>query len=139
MNNNLLNFSFIDQKTVEDHISKLKNSKATGLDGICTRLLKPGSPVLSIYLAKIFNLSLKLGSVPKCWKTKRIFPLYKGDLKTEPSNFKPISILPISMKIFEKIVQDQVSEFIKENKFLSDRQSGFRKLFSTNTSCSGCF
>ena len=37
------------------------------------------------------------------------------------------------MKIFEKIVHDQVSEFIKKNKFSSDRQSGFRKLFSTNT------
>ena len=100
---------------------------------LALRLLKSGSPVLSIYLAKIFNLSLKLGSVPKCWKTKRVSPLYKGDLKTDPSNFRPISILPIPMKIFEKIVHDQVSEFIKESKFLSDRQSGFRKLFSTNT------
>ena len=84
------------------------------------RLLKSDSPVLSvIYLAlKIFNLSLKLGSVPKCWKTKRVSPLYKGDLKTDPSNFRPISILPIPMKIFEKIVHDQVSEFIKEKIFI---------------------
>ena len=37
------------------------------------------------------------------------------------------------MKIFEKIVHDQVSTFIKENTFLNDRQSGFRKLFSTTT------
>ena len=131
MNNSLLNFSFTDQKT--DHISKLKNGKATGLDGIGTSLLKSGSLVLSIHLAKIFNLSWKLGTVPKCWKTKRVSPLDKGDLKTDPSNFRPISILLIPMKIFEKNVHDQVSEFIKENKFLSDRQSGFRKLSSTNT------
>ena len=37
------------------------------------------------------------------------------------------------MKIIEKDMHDQFSEFIKENKFLSDRQSGFRKLFFTNT------
>ena len=37
------------------------------------------------------------------------------------------------MKIFGKIVHDQVSTFIKENTFLNDRQSGFRKLFSTTT------
>ena len=40
---------------------------------------------------------------------------------------------PIPMRIFEKIVHDQVSTFIKENTFLNDRQSGFRKLFSTTT------
>ena len=57
--------------------------------------------------------------------------VHKGDVKTDPSNFRPISILPIPMKIFEKIVHDQVSTFIKENTFLNDTQSGFRKLFST--------
>ena len=62
-----------------------------------------------------------------------VSPVHKGDVKTDPSNFRPISILPIPMKIFEKIVHDQVSTFIKENTFLNDRQSGFRKLFSTTT------
>ena len=37
------------------------------------------------------------------------------------------------MKFFEKIVHDQVSVFVKENSYLNDRQSGFRKLFSTTT------
>ena len=37
------------------------------------------------------------------------------------------------MKIFEKIVHDQVSVFVKENSYLNDRQSGVRKLFSTTT------
>ena len=64
---------------------------------------------------------------------KRVSPVHKGDVKTDLSNFRPISILPIPMKIFEKIVHDQVSTFIKENTFLNDRQSGFRKLFSTTT------
>ena len=62
-------------------------------------------------------------------------PVHKGDVKTDPSNFRTISILPIQMKKFETIVLDQVSAFIKESEFLNDRQSGFRKLFST-TNCS---
>ena len=129
----LFNFSFIQTRDVERHISALKNGKATGLDGIGSRILKAGSPVISIYLAKLFNLSLEIGYVPKCWKMKRVSPIHKGDSKTDPNNFRPISILPIPMKIFEKIVHDQVSDFIKDNKFLGDRQSGFRKLFSTTT------
>ena len=129
----LFNFSKTNTKCVQDHIKDLKNGKATGLDGIGSRILKAGAPVLSIYLSKIFNCSLATGYVPKCWKMKRVSPVHKGDVKTDPSNFRPISILPIPMKIFEKIVHDQVSTFIKENTFLNDRQSGFRKLFSTTT------
>ena len=65
-----------------------------------------------IYLAQIFNQSLNIGYVPKCWKIKRVSPIHKGDKKTDPNNFRPIP-----MKIFEKIVyiyiHDQVSVFIK--------------------------
>ena len=87
-----------------------------------------------VSLAQIFNQSLNIGYVPKCWKIKRVSPIHKGDKKTDPNNFRPISILPIvPMKIFEKIVHDQVSVFVKENSYLNDRQSGFRKLFSTTT------
>ena len=58
-------------------ISKLDNNKATGLDGISVRALKAGSPVLSIYLAYLFNLSLNTGVVPESWKEKRVTPLFK--------------------------------------------------------------
>ena len=103
------------------------------MEGIGTRILKAGEPVLSIYLAIICNYSLATDYVPKCWKTKRASPVHKGDVKTAPSNFRPISILPIPKKIFEKIVHDQVSVFIKESDLLNDSQSSFRKLFSTTT------
>ena len=68
VSDNLFKFSVIETKCVEDHIKNLKNGKATGLDGIGTRILKAGSPVLSIYLAQIFNQSLNIGYVPKCWE-----------------------------------------------------------------------
>ena len=133
VNEKKFNFKKVSVNSVKKQIFKLKNGKATGLDEIGTRLLKAGSPLISVHLAKIFNKSLKTGYVPKCWKTKRVSPLHKGESKTDCNNFRPISILPIPMKIFEKIVHDQVSEFIKESEILSDRQSGFRRLFSTST------
>ena len=108
----LFKFSVIETKCVEDHIKNLKNGKATGLDGIGTRILKAGSPVLSIYLAQIFNQSLNIGYVPKCWKIKRVSPIHKGDKKTDPNNFRPISILPIPMNFFEKIVYIYMIKFL---------------------------
>ena len=81
-NDNLFKFSVIETKYVEDHIKNLKNGKAAGLDGIGIRMLKTDSPVLSICLAQIFNQSLKIGYIPKCWKIKRVLPIHKGDEKT---------------------------------------------------------
>ena len=103
------------------------------MDGIGTRLLKAGAPVISIFLTSLFNASLARGYVPRCWKTKRVSPIFKSGDKTDPNNFRPISILPIPMKIFEKLVHQQIATFISNNSFLNNRQSGFRKLFSTNT------
>ena len=80
-NNYIFSFSPIEQKTAEKHIKHLKNGKATGLDGIGSRLLKAGSPVVSIYLNIIFNASASNGYVPKCWKLKRVSPIHKGDEK----------------------------------------------------------
>ena len=126
-------WSLIETKSVEKLISSLKSNKATGLDGIGSPLLKAGSPVLSIYLASLFNTSLLTAYVPKCWKTKRVSPIHKSGLKSDPDNYRPISILPIPMKIFEKLVHEQFSAFISEHNFLYNRQSGFRKYFSTAT------
>ena len=94
---------------MEERIKNLKNVKTTGLDGIGTRILKAVSPVLSIYLAQIVNQSLNIDYVPKCWKIKRVSPIHKGD----PNTFRPISILPIPMELFENTVHDHVSVFVK--------------------------
>ena len=56
--------------------------------------------------------------------------IHKGDSKTDPNNFRAISIWPIPMKIFEKLVLGQVSEFTKENKNLNDRPSSYGMILS---------
>ena len=58
------------------NIKNLKNGKATGLDGIGTRILKAGSPVLSIFGTN-FQSEFNIGYVPKCWKIKRVSPIHK--------------------------------------------------------------
>jgi len=73
------------------------------------------------------------GKVPKCWKTKRISPLFKEGDPEDCNNYRPISILPVVMKIFEKIVNHQISEFIDSNNLITNFQSGFRKNHSTDT------
>ena len=126
-------FSYVSLSSVVKVISSLDNGKATGLDGICVRSLKAGSPILSYYLQHIFNLSLATGIVPRCWKKKRVTPIFKKGDRDDVNNYRPISLLPVCMKVFEKIVHAQVSIFLDENNILSKYQSGFRNSRSTDT------
>ena len=74
-----------------------------------------------------------MGKVPKCWKKKRVTPVFKkGDID-DVNNYRPISILSVSMKVFEKVVHNQVYDFLKESNILSENQSGFRNSHSTDT------
>ena len=82
----------------------------------------------------IFNLSFANGLFPDVWKRATIIPLYKGGTKTEVSNYRPVSLLPLPGKLLEMIVHANLLHFLEANKIISDKQGGFRKGFSTATS-----
>jgi hypothetical protein len=133
VNDEEFRFSHIQQSIVAKMINSLENGKATGVDGVGVRLLKAGCPVFSYILTIIFNKSLTTGYVPRSWKVKRISPLFKSGDRNNQDNYRPISIMPIGMKFFKKIVHDQFVDFIKNSDILMGQQSGFRKHFSTST------
>ena len=66
-------------------------------------------------------------------KTARVAPLYKKNSKSEPGNYKPISILTVMSKILEKTVHKQLENYLKSEKLLYDYQSGFRNSYSTDS------
>ena len=55
-------------------------------------------------LTELFNYSLQLGVIPSAWKQSHITPIYKGGVNDDPSNYRPISVVPVIAKILEKIV-----------------------------------
>ena len=67
------------------------------------------------------------------FQTNRKFPTYKEDIKSDPNNYRPISILPIVSKIIEKVVFNQLYEYLISNNLLADSQHGFRPMHSTLT------
>ena len=80
-------------------LKEFKTSKATGIDNLAWRFLKDGSNILCTPIAKIFNLSIKLASFPDKCKVAKIKPLYEKGLKTDPKSFRPISLLPLSLRL----------------------------------------
>ena len=58
---------------------------------------------------------------------------FKEDLKTDPNNYRPISALPVVSKLIERVVFNQLYEYLNNNKLLTESQSAFRPMFSTET------
>ena len=85
----------------------------------------------------IFNSSSRLGTFPDRWKIARITPIYKSGAKDDTNNYRPISILSVLSKLYEKIAHDQLIDFLQSNKKLTQNQFAFRKLHSTITSLIG--
>ena len=111
----------------------LKTSKAHGVDGIPARLLKVAARELALPIATIFNYSLSTGTIPAEWKQARVTPIFKEGDKQDTSNYRPISVLPLCMKVFERIVHNQFHTHITTNNLLNPNQSGFRPKHSTTT------
>ena len=103
-----LEFKLIDVSEVHSLLSGLSVTKASGLDRISARLLKDAATLISEPLCSIFIASLSQDIFPDSWKTAKVFPIYKGNAKSEHSNYRPISVLTILAKVFEKIVFNQL-------------------------------
>ena len=129
----IFKFSKIPVENVLLELKALNISKSTGLDGIPAKLLKIASEIIAPSLTHIFNLSLSTGTFVDEWKIARVSPLFKSDDRRQVGNYRPISILPIVSKVFEKEVFRQLYGHLIENSILSKYQSGFRPCHSTVT------
>ena len=128
---------FVFQHETEDSVSKLIDSikldVATGRDGISSRIIKDSKTVLVPILTKIINLGYTTNTFPNSMKQASIKPLHKKEDSNLISNYRPISILPVISKIFEKDAANQISKFLEENAILNLYQHAYRKGHSTVT------
>ena len=79
----------------------------------------------------IYNSSIKNGIFPDLWKIARVAAIFKSGKRCDSNNYIPISVLSIFSRVLEKIVHDQLREFLKANGILTNNQYAFRKLYST--------
>ena len=127
-------FSPINRDQLSSTVST-SNTSTCLLDPIPTRLLKDVLPLIGNSLLDIINVSLLTGHVPHSFKVAVIKPLLKKPtLDPEVlANYRPISNLPFLSKILEKVVANQLCDFLHHNSLFEKFQSGFRKHHSTET------
>ena len=112
-------------------LEKIDPHKAIGPDKIPGQFLKLCAAEMADILTTLFNASLSQGVVPPDWKTANIVPLFKKGDKSNPANYRPISLTSLTCKILEHVVFSNFMSHFEKFSILDDAQHGFRK----NRSC----
>ncbi|BHF72201.1 hypothetical protein SprV_0401526500 [Sparganum proliferum] len=117
---------------------RLKESKSPGPDEIPAKILKELAGELAKPLSMLFHTSFETGYLSPDWKSAWITPLYKGGSRVSANNYRPVSLTSICCKIKEKIIKQQLMQFLEQNHLLFDSQHGFRKSRSCVTNLLYC-
>jgi hypothetical protein len=127
-------FRTITEREIYEGILKLDSNKGPGTDELDVKSLKQISDIIAPHLENLFNRSIEQGVYPNIFKVAKCVPIYKG-APLDPSlpvNYRPISILNGINKVFERLLHDQISQYIESHDLLPNFQYGYRKSHNTS-------
>jgi len=118
---------------VKSKLTELNVNKSSGPDGFHPKFLFEVRNEISKPLADLYNLSLDQGIVPLEWKSAVVTPIHKKGSKTDPQNYRPISLTSILCKVLESIIKDSIVAFVDKFNLIRDSQHGFMRGMSCLT------
>ena len=124
-------FDPVTPEEIERDILLIPKNKTYGLYSCPIRILTDARCVISGPLSIIINISVQKGIFPSKLKKAKVVPVYKNDDETEPGNYRPISLLSIFNRIFEKLMYHRLKSYLGSNDILFKSQYGFRENHST--------
>jgi hypothetical protein len=119
------------EKEIFNIVMDMKSKSSCDIYDISMSLLKKLIQTVIKPLSHIFNLSLSNGIFPNELKVAKVIPLFKKGEKSDPTNYRPISLLPQISKILEKLFYKRLISHIEKNNILSENQYGFRSNHNT--------
>ena len=117
----------ITPELVRKHLLKLKRNKSPGLDNSGSSPLLDICDYITEPLSLIFNLSLHHKQVPNDWKHANVTPIFKKGDKSDPGNYRPISLTSKICKVLESILRDNIVNHLNTHTLLVQSQHGFTK------------
>ena len=128
-------FNFIpesEENTIK-LIERIRTNVAVGADGINAKVLKDAKFIIAPVLTKIINLGYKKNIFPDELKIAVVKAIHKKECHNNPANYRPISILSVISKVFERSAVDQLVKHFETHNLLSGCQHAYRKRHSTVT------
>ena len=129
---NMANIEFTTQGIVK-LLQKLKPAKFAGPDNIPTRILKEYAFHIAPVLQVIYTQSYQTGILPNEWLTANIVPVYKKGDKSNPANYRPISLTSVCCKTMERIICHTILHHLNTYNIINPIQHGFRSGLSCQT------
>ena len=126
---NILKRLQIEENEVIEALNKLKLDKSPGSDNLVNETLKIAVPILATPFTNLFNSILESGETPTQWSESNIILLYKKGDPKDIGNYRPISLLQSTYKLFSTILTKKISSTLETRQPVE--QAGFRKGFST--------
>ncbi len=125
------NFRQITEIELLKIIDSLLPKASCGFDLLSNRMLKTEKKKFSKLLLKLINETILGETFPDVLKTAKVIPIFKKGDKTNPNNYRPISLLPVLSKVVEKALNIQITEKLDSSHIIDDDQYGFRTEHST--------
>jgi len=119
------------EEEIRMSILSLKSNKSPGPDGVCIEIYKSTLDIILPFLLSLFNEILDTGNFPLQWSESIITPIHKKGDKSDPRNYRGISLINSLGKIFVSILNRRLQKFCDENSLIDESQAGFRKQYST--------
>ena len=116
---------------VENELKSLNAKKSNTFKNIPTKILKENIYICSSTLLRIINNEIQESHFPDELKLADVTPIFKTNDTTKLENYRPVSVLPVILKVFERIMQKQIATHIED--YLSPYLCGYRKGYSTQT------
>ena len=120
-------------------IDSLDAKKAPGSDGIPCYLIKMTKYIIAPVLCKLFNVCMNASVFPDIFKIAEVKSLFKGGDRRVKGNYRPISLLPLFGKLFEKVIAKRLRSYFENNDILTYHQFGFRKSYSTELAATSLY
>lgn len=131
VNSDAFSFRAVTFNEVRDIIQSLKNKNSRDIYGLNVKLIKSIKNLIVIPLTKLINVCLQKSIFPDVLKVALVTPIFKKGDVNKAENYRPISLLPIISKIFEKCMALRVIDYFESNNLFTEHQFGFRKGRST--------
>jgi len=120
----------VDVSVIADKLCALRPDKSAGDDNLSPRLLRDLSTELSTPVSLIFRRSLDTSCVPRDWRTAIVSPLFKKGRRSEPGNYRPVSLTSQIVKVVESVLRDAIVNHLEKFNLIKQSQHGFRKGYS---------
>ena len=130
---NELMFHPVTFHEVLEELNSLRLDCSSGYDNIPVRLIKPIAQFIASPLTYIINMGIEEKIFHDDWKIGKITPIPKSENAERPDHYRPVTVLPILSKIYERLLAKQICKYIEENHVYKSTMSGFRKNHSTET------